>query len=478
MQLTKLMEGTGAALSFDCEITGVVNDSRKAGPGDAFVCIRGALADGHQYARAAVEKGASAVICEEDLGLPCQVLVPDTHLAYGKMAANFYGNPAGKLRLVGVTGTKGKTTVTTLIKSILTRSGQKVGLIGTIQNEIGGQVLHAENTTPDAMELEALYAKMVEAGCSFCVMEVSSHALDQHRIGDSHYEVAVFTNLAHEHLDYHKDMEDYFRAKEKLFSICDNAVVNLDDAYGKRIYEGLKVPCLTFSLEGEGDLTAREIVRHAESVEFILCAKGIESRLHFGMPGLFSVKNALAAAGACLQLGVGLDTIISALTAVKGIRGRIEIIPTGRDFTVITDYAHTPDSLENVLSALKETVRGRLVALFGCGGDRDRTKRPLMAAAAARHADYLIVTSDNPRTEDPQAIIDEILPGLAGCTVPYTVVVNRREAIYFAIQNAQPGDTIVLAGKGNEDYQIIGHEKHHFDEREVVADALAATENI
>ena len=407
------------------------------------------------------------------MGFENQILVPDTHLAYSRMASNFHGNPEKKLRLVGVTGTKGKTTVTSLIKRILTQSGQKVGLIGTIQNEIGEQVIHAENTTPDAMELESLYARMVEGGCTFCVMEVSSHALDQQRIGDSHYETAVFTNLSHEHLDYHRDMEDYFEAKAKLFAICDSAVINRDDEYGRRLLER-HPEAMTFSLEEEADLTAKEIVCHAESVDFLLCAGGVESRVHFGMPGRFSVRNALAAAGACLQLGVSLNTIISALSSTSGVRGRIETIPTGRDFTVITDYAHSPDSLENVLSSLKETVKGRLVALFGCGGDRDRTKRPLMAAAAARHADALIITSDNPRTEDPQAIIDEILPGLEGFSVPYTVIVNRREAIFHAVRTAQPGDTIVLAGKGHEDYQIIGHEKFHFDEREVVAEALAA----
>ncbi len=473
MKLQELMKNTGAAGMPDREATGVVNDSRQVKPGDVFVCIRGAQSDGHRYAAAAAAQGAAAIVCEEDVGLENQILVPDTHLAYSRMASNFYGNPEKKLRLVGVTGTKGKTTVTSLIKRILTQSGQKVGLIGTIQNEIGEQVIHAENTTPDAMELESLYARMVEAGCTFCVMEVSSHALDQQRIGDSHYETAVFTNLSHEHLDYHRDMEDYFEAKAKLFAICDSAVINRDDEYGRRLLER-HPEAMTFSLEEEADLTAKEIVCHAESVDFLLCAGGVESRVHFGMPGRFSVRNALAAAGACLQLGVSLNTIISALSSTSGVRGRIETIPTGRDFTVITDYAHSPDSLENVLSSLKETVKGRLVALFGCGGDRDRTKRPLMAAAAARHADALIITSDNPRTEDPQAIIDEILPGLEGFSVPYTVIVNRREAIFHAVRTAQPGDTIVLAGKGHEDYQIIGHEKFHFDEREVVAEALAA----
>ncbi|MCI8601235.1 MAG: UDP-N-acetylmuramoyl-L-alanyl-D-glutamate--2,6-diaminopimelate ligase [Oscillospiraceae bacterium] len=472
MRLAEIMKGIDCRLGFDCEVSDVTNDSREVKAGSVFVCIQGVRMDGHDFAASALEKGAAAVVCERDLGLAKQALVADSHKAFGKMAANFYGNPAERLRLVGVTGTKGKTTVTTLVKAILTRSGQKVGLIGTNQHETGGEIVPSSNSTPGPMTLQGLYAAMRGNGYGFCVMEVSSHALDQQRIGDSFYETAVFTNLAHEHLDYHKDMEDYFAAKAKLFSICSSAVVNLDDEYGRRLLGMIKVPVMTFSLEREADLMAKEIVCHADSVDFVLCAGGVESRVHFAMPGRFSVKNALAAAGACLQLGVGIDTIVSALSEVKGICGRIEIIPTHRDFTVITDYAHTPDSLENVLSSLKETVSGRLVALFGCGGDRDRSKRPLMAAAAARYADRLIVTSDNPRTEDPQAIIDEILPGLEGTEVPYDVVVNRREAIYFALRQAKPGDTIVLAGKGNEDYQIIGHEKFPFDERIIVAEAL------
>ena len=472
MLLSKLLEGTGYLPSFDCDITGVTNDSRKAAPGVAFVCIRGRVTDGHRYAASAVEKGASAIICEEDLGLENQLIVADSHAVYGKMAANFHGNPAKKMHLVGVTGTKGKTTVTNLIKTVLTLSGEKVGLIGTVQNEIGDEILESKNSTPEAMELQELYKKMADAGCGWCIMEVSSHALDQHRIGDSHYDTAVFTNLTHEHLDYHSDMEDYFLAKAKLFDVCDTAVIGSGDSYGKRLTGMVKVPFLTFDPEGEADLTAKDIVCHADSVDFTLCMKGEEFPLHFNMPGLFSVKNALAAAGACLQLGIQPEMIVKGLCSVQGVRGRIEIIPTGRDFTVITDYAHTPDSIENVLSALRSTVKGRLTVLFGCGGDRDRTKRPLMAAAAARHADHLIVTSDNPRTEDPEAIIAEILPGLEGSTVSHETIVNRREAIFHAVKTAKTGDTVVLVGKGHEDYQIIGTEKFHFDEREVVAEAL------
>lgn len=459
----------------DREIRNMTCDSRQVGQGDVFVCIAGGTADGHDFARKALEQGAAAVVCQRDLGIPGQILTPDTRKAYSRMAANFYGNPSKKLRLIGVTGTKGKSTVATLIKAVLMAAGKKVGLIGTIQNEIGDKIIPADKTTPDALELESLYADMVKEGCEYCVMEVSSHALDQNRIGDSHYEVAVFTNLSHEHLDYHKTMENYFEAKAKLFSICDTAVINADDPYGQRLLSQCACPALAFSMkEGRAGLRAFDVQHHPDSVDFRFCYEGVEGKLRFAMPGDFSVRNALAAMGACLQLGVCLDTITGALRTVAGVRGRNEIIPTGRDFTVICDYAHSPDSIENILSSLKETVHGRLVALFGCGGDRDRTKRPLMGAAAAAYADFVYVTSDNPRTEDPEAIIQEILPGVEGRGVPYAVIPDRREAIFQAIRDAKPGDTIVLCGKGHEDYQVIGHEKRHFDEREIVAEALAA----
>ncbi|HIQ58417.1 MAG TPA: UDP-N-acetylmuramoyl-L-alanyl-D-glutamate--2,6-diaminopimelate ligase [Candidatus Merdivicinus intestinavium] len=476
MKLSELLANLDIQSPYeDREVRGMTCDSRQAGPGDVFVCIAGGTADGHSFAGKALEQGAAAVVCQRDLGLAEQILVPDTRKAYSRMAANFYGNPSRRLRLIGVTGTKGKSTVTTLIKAVLTAAGKKVGLIGTIQNEIGDEAIPADKTTPDAMELEALYRKMADADCEYCVMEVSSHALDQNRIGDSHYEAAVFTNLSHEHLDYHKTMENYFEAKKKLFSICDTAVINVDDPYGRRLAESCGCPVLTFSMQEEGaGLRAFDVRHHPDSVDFRFAYEGVEGKLAFAMPGDFSVRNALAAMGACLQLGVCLDTITGALRGVSGVRGRNEIIPTGRDFTVICDYAHSPDSIENILSALKQTVKGRLVALFGCGGDRDRTKRPLMGAAAAANADFVYVTSDNPRTEDPEAIIREILPGVEGHGTPYAVVPDRREAIFRAIREAQPGDTIVLCGKGHEDYQVIGHEKRHFDEREVVAEALAA----
>ena len=473
MRLSQLLRGIVTASPYtDREIGGMTNDSRTLKDGDVFFCIRGSVTDGHDYAKQALEKGAAAVFTERPLGIEREILVSDTHDAYAIAASNYYQNPEKQLTLIGVTGTKGKTTTTKLIKSILETAGKKVGLIGSIQNEIGEEAIHAENTTPDALELMELYHRMVKAGCEYCVMEVSSHALDQKRIGSSHYKVAVFTNLSQDHLDYHANMEEYFKAKEKLFSICDGAVINGDDPYGQRLISSVSCPVTVFSLEGKGDLNAIDPFYHSDSVSFDFFYQGVVSKLSFGMPGIFSVKNALAAMGVCLQLGISIQTAIEGIEKVKGVRGRCEIVPTGRDFTVICDHAHAPDALENVLSALKGTAKGRLVALFGCGGDRDRTKRPKMAKAAAKYADFVIITSDNPRTEKPSDIIDEIVVGMEGSTTPYVVIENRVEAIFYAVQHALPGDTIVLAGKGHEDYQIIGHEKIHLDEREVVADAL------
>ena len=490
MLLSKLLEGIdfsdqeGSGLfckalpSFDWEVKGIVCDSRQVLPGSLFVCIKGAVSDGHGYAAAALEKGACCIVTERPLGLPKEFTVSDTHAFYGEAASSFFGHPSKSMKLVGVTGTKGKTTVTNLIKQILTEHGEKVGLIGTIQNEIGDEVIHAENTTPEAMELESLYARMRDAGCGTCVMEVSSHALEQERIGDSFYHTAVFTNLSHEHLDYHGNMENYYAAKRKLFSRCAGAVIGIDDEHGRRLLSELpeiagEIPVLTFSAESESaDLYAKEIVCHPDRVEFIWVYQGHEYPVRFAMPGLFSVRNALAAAAACLMEGISPEAIVKALSDVRGVKGRIEIIPTGRDFTVITDYAHAPDPLENVLSSLKETVRGRLICLFGCGGDRDRTKRPIMGRIAAELADYCIVTSDNPRTEEPQAIIDEILTGMQDAKVPVEAICDRPSAIHHAMDIAQAGDVIVLMGKGHETYQEINHVKHHMDERESVQDSV------
>lgn len=456
------------------EITDVCSDSRKCKPGCVFVCIKGLNFDGHDHAAAALESGAAAVVCERDLGLPNQAVVENSRLAYSVMCGNYFGNPASRLRMIGVTGTNGKTTVTTLIKNVLSSLGLKVGLIGTIQNEIMDEVIPAHKTTPDAYELHQLFARMEQQGCEFVVMEVSSHALDQCRLGRVAFEISVFTNLTQDHLDYHKDMEDYFAAKKKLFDMTKTAIINIDDSYGQRLALMIPEEVVTCSTQRKNaDFYASDIQCLPTGVEFHLTYREITSKIMFGMPGNFSVQNALAAAAVCLWAGISLERVVEGLNACKGVKGRSEVIPTGRDFTVICDYAHSPDGLRNILPSMREHTQGRLIALFGCGGDRDVTKRPIMGEVAAENADFLIVTSDNPRTEDPEKIIQDILPGVRRHSTEYVVIPDRREAIFYAVQNAQPGDVIVLAGKGHENYQVLKDQTIHFDEREVVAQALA-----
>jgi len=478
MKLTELLHNITYHTELpDLEITGVTCDSRKVKPGDLFICIAGEHFDGHDHAAQSIDRGAVAVLCERDLGLSCQILTEQTRKAYGIICGNWFGNPAARMKMIGVTGTNGKTTVTSLIKHILTSSGVKVGLVGTIQNEIGDEIFPTEKTTPDAYELQELFRRMADAGCDYVVMEVSSHALDQHRIGNTHFDVAAFTNLTQDHLDYHKTMENYFAAKCRLFEMAEVGVINIDDIYGKQL--SLVAPCrvVSYSLDHpQADFYASEIECSPIGTSFRVSYDDITGRVNFPMPGLYSVQNALTAAAVCREVGISIDRIIGALEGCVGVKGRSEVIPTNRDFTVICDYAHTPDGLENILPGMKRFARGRLVTLFGCGGDRDKGKRPLMGSAAAKHSDFVIVTSDNPRTEDPQAIIEDILPGVEGERKPYVVIPNRKEAIFYSILHAQPGDVIVLAGKGHEDYQVIGTEKYHFDEREIVAEAVAELE--
>lgn len=478
MNLSDLLSGIADAGTLgSCEITDVCSDSRKVTPGGVFVCIKGGRFDGHDHAGNALDAGAAVVVCERDLGLARQVIVENTHLAYAQMCANFCGNPERRMRFVGVTGTNGKTTTTNLIKGVLSDAGYKVGLVGTNQNEIGDEVVPAHRTTPDAYELYHLFRRMADAGCDIVVMEVSSHALHQYRLGALPFEIGVFTNLTQDHLDYHGTMEAYYEAKKMLFQMTKKAVVNLDDAYGRRLVQ--EIPCVAVGFSERQtavDYYAENISYSASSVHYTLCHNGERHTIDFGMPGAFSVLNSMAAAAVCMELGLPAEKVAVFLAGSHGVKGRSEIIPTGRNFTVVCDYAHTPDGLDNILPALKQNASGRLVTLFGCGGDRDRTKRPLMGESAAIHSDFVIVTSDNPRTEDPESIIREILPGVEKHNTPYVVIPDRREAIYYAVRHALPGDLIVLAGKGHEDYQVIGEREFHFDEREVVADALRAVE--
>ena len=478
MKLYELLKDTGLVpetVDIDREIPAITCDSRRVEKDCLFVCIDGTRVDGHQYAKAAEEAGAAAVVVQRDLGLRTQLLTDNTRRIWAQICANWFGNPATHLHMIGVTGTNGKTTTTTLIKSMLEHAGHKVGLIGTIQNMIGSRALPAERTTPDPFDLQSMLALMVVEGCDYCVMEVSSHALDQERVAGCDFDIGVFTNLTQDHLDYHGTMERYMAAKKRLFSLCRTGIVNLDDGHAPDMMAGAPCRLVTYSVDSDrGDYVARNVRHAATGVDFELVGVGQIGRVRMKIPGQFSVYNGLAAATTCLTAGMAFDDVVAALSAAEGVKGRAEVVPTGRDFTVVIDYAHTPDGLENICRTLRECCQGRLVTVFGCGGDRDRTKRPKMGAVAASLSDYLVVTSDNPRSEEPGAIIQDILAGLQDTKTPYTVVENRVEAIHWAIAHAQSGDTILLAGKGHETYQVLKDEVIHLDEREVVADALAA----
>nr|WP_297274875.1 UDP-N-acetylmuramoyl-L-alanyl-D-glutamate--2,6-diaminopimelate ligase [uncultured Agathobaculum sp.] len=473
MKLQELLRGVAVKSSTaadDLEIREVRYDSRAVQAGDLFVAIRGFATDGHQYIGKALEQGAAAVVCEEaPEGVPA-VVVENARQALAEIAANRFGHPADSMVMLGVTGTNGKTTTTYLVKHMLEDAGHKVGLIGTNQNLIGDEVIETERTTPESYELHALFARMRDAGCTHVIMEVSSHSLVLDRVHGIHFAVGAFTNLTQDHLDFHKTMEEYRRAKAMLFAISDRGVINLDDDAAQAMLADAKCPCLTFSCEKDAaDLTAKNIRLHADGVEFVATTKGELARVKLPIPGHFSVENALAALGMVLQTGMPLGDAAHALATATGVKGRVEVVPTDTDYTVLIDYAHTPDGVENVLRAVRGFAKGRVIALFGCGGDRDRTKRPKMGKIAAELADFCVVTSDNPRTEEPKAIIDDILEGMKGTKTPMQVIVDRPEAIHWALAHAKKDDVIVLMGKGHETYQEVNHVKHHMDEREIVA---------
>lgn len=457
----------------ETEITGVTCDSREVKDGFAFVCIKGSNFDGHKFAKSAKENGAAVIIAEQDTGLCNQIIVPDTHAAYSNMCANWFGNPADKLKLIGVTGTNGKTSVTYMIKKILESKGYKVGLIGTIQNMIGDEVIETANTTPDAYDLNALFASMAEKGCTYAVMEVSSHALDQCRVYNLDFEIAIFTNLTQDHLDYHITMENYLAAKKRLFKMCKTAVINSDDEYAAELISGLDCKVVTYSTGNESTYSAKAIKYRPASVDYEFVSDSLINHIKVHTGGKFTVYNSLAATVCAVELGFDISETATAIAELKGVKGRAEVVPNDRDFTIIIDYAHTPDGLKNILSTFRECEKNRLTVVFGCGGDRDKTKRPIMGSIAARYADFVIVTSDNPRSEEPSAIIKDILVGMDGTAKPYKVIENRIDAIKYAISTAQKDDIIVLAGKGHETYQILKDGTIHLDEREVVAEALA-----
>ena len=477
MKLRQLLDGIELLeiqADLDMEIPAVSYDSRRTEPGDLFVAMTGYETDGHRFIPSAVERGAACVLCErapEGTAIP-YVRVASTRKALADVGGNYYGHPAGEMTMVGVTGTNGKTSTTYLLKDVLEKArGAKVGLIGTNQNMIGSEVLHTERTTPESFELQGLLRQMADAGCTHVVMEVSSHALYLDRVRGIRYAVGIFTNLTQDHLDFHGTMEAYCDAKAILFSHCDVGVLNADNPWCGRLLQNAACRVVTFG-EKKGDLRAENIRLCADGIAFTAREGEISVNIAVAIPGGFMVYNTLGVLGAAKALGISCEESARVLSATAHVKGRVEPVPTDGDYAILIDYAHTPDALENVLAAVRGFAKGRVVALFGCGGDRDRTKRPKMGRIAAEKADFVVVTSDNPRTEDPGAIIQDILEGMTHTDTPYVVVENRVEAIHYAIDHAQSGDVIVLCGKGHEDYQVIGREKHHLDEREVVAEYL------
>ena len=481
MKLKELLEGIevlDATADMEMEIPHVSYDSRATQPGDLFVAMTGFAADGHAFIGKAMAAGASAVLCQkqpEDPAVP-YVRVADSRRALAEVGANFFGHPADSMTMVGVTGTNGKTTTTYLLKSILEQAaGAKVGLIGTNQNMIGEEIIPTERTTPESFELQRLFAQMRDAGCTHVVMEVSSHALALDRVYGVHYAVGIFTNLTQDHLDFHKTMEAYCDAKAILFRNCDAGVCNADDPWTERLLKDATCRKFSYAEQAAADLRAENVCLEADHVAFDAVTKEKSVPIRVNIPGGFMVYNTLDVLGAALMLGIPLEKSADVLARVPHVKGRVEVVPTpGKDYTVLIDYAHSPDGLENVLTSVKGFAKGRTIALFGCGGDRDKTKRPKMGKRAGEIADFVVGTTDNPRTEQRGDIIADILPGMQDSDTPHVVVEDRIEAIHWAMDHAEPGDVIVLCGKGHETYQEVNHVKHHMDEREIVADYLNA----
>ena len=477
MRLRELLEGMeviSQTISPDTEITHVCVDSRATQKGSLFVAVPGNRCDGGHYARQAVDRGTVCVVCQSELppDLPW-VKVRDARLALSQLACRWYGHPSRQLTMLGVTGTNGKTTVTYLLRYILQRTGMKTGLIGTVQNIVGEQTLPAQRTTPDALQIQQLLSAMTKNGCSHAVMEVSSHALDQHRAEGIDFAVGIFTNLTEDHLDYHGTMGCYCDAKAKLFQMSRMGVCNADDPWTERLLAGASCPSVYYGIHNPAEVWAEDIFLHSRSVDFTVCTARTRTPVHLGVPGRFSVYNALGAIATCGELGIPPEECAAALATFPGVAGRMEVVPTpGKPYTLLIDYAHTPDALENVLKTVRGFAQNRVIAVFGCGGDREREKRPLMGHIAGKLADLTIITSDNPRTEEPMAIIRDILPGIAGAEDKYIVEPDRRGAIALAMGRAAAGDVIVLCGKGHETYQEIGDKTIPMDEREIVRSLL------
>ncbi|GAA0788512.1 UDP-N-acetylmuramoyl-L-alanyl-D-glutamate--2,6-diaminopimelate ligase [Hathewaya limosa] len=464
--------------SLEVNVNKICYDNRKIQKGDMFVALVGTKVDGHNFIKDAIEKGAESIIVTKDIELESKdvtiIKVKDGRKTLAICSANYYNNPSNNLKVIGITGTNGKTTSTFMLKRILEEQGYKVGLVGTIANYIGNKKLHSDHTTPESLELHKLFRDMVDEGVQYCIMEVSSHSLALDRVYGVSFEYGIFTNLTRDHLDFHKTFEAYFDAKFKLFENSKVAIVNIDDTYGKDVVERLKntdVKVITYGFEEKCTFRAFDEKIHARGVEFKVSHNGIEESLYCALPGRYNISNSLSSMAVAYNENVSMENIKNALKVVA-VPGRCEILTHNKNlgFEIIVDYAHTPDGLDNILKTAREFTKGRLISVFGCGGDRDKTKRPIMGKVGTEISDIAIVTSDNPRTEEPMAIIKDVLEGIEKDN--YMVVENRREAIKKAIELGKKDDVIVIAGKGHEDYQILKEGKIHFDEREVVDEIL------
>lgn len=465
-------------------ITSIEMDSRQVTDGSLFICIKGDHFDGHEFAKQAVEKGAVAILSQVKLNIPVPVvIVSDTRRAMAILADAFYNQPTQKLHLIGVTGTNGKTSTTHIIEKVMRDHGLRTGMIGTMYMKIGEKVYETKNTTPESLTLQKTFATMVSEKVDTAVMEVSSHALDIGRVHGCEFDIAVFTNLTQDHLDFHKSMDDYRRAKGLLFSGLGNsfnhrkpkfAILNSDDLSSQEYKKGTAATVITYGIENNSDIMAKEISMTSAGTFFTLVTPSETKTVKTKLVGKFSIYNILASVATCLYSGVPLETIIKSIEDLEGVPGRFELVHEGQGYTVIVDYAHTPDSLENVLTTVKQFANGKVTVVVGCGGDRDRTKRPLMASIATKYADSSIFTSDNPRSENPRQILLEMEAGAKG---NFITIVDREEAIKFAVNNAQNEDVIVIAGKGHETYQIIGDNTLDFDDRLVAAKAIKERRN-
>lgn len=473
MKLMQLLENVVVKEIIGSEhlnISGIAFSSLEVKPGNIFVCISGFKTDGHDYAEDAIQRGAIAVLAEKDisdLGVTC-IVTDNTRKALAQVAANFYEHPEKSFCLIGITGTNGKTTTTYLVKSVLESLGKTVGLIGTNQNMIGTEVIPSKHTTPDSLELMQLFAKMREKKADYVVMEVSSHSLSLDRVTACTFDVGAITNITQDHLDFHKTMENYLEAKGILYKITKSGIVNADDMSASYLLENSKCESmLTYGIENECDMRATNVELSEKGVSFDLTFENKNYQVELSIPGEFSVYNALTALSCLVSAGISMNDAVNGLKTARGVKGRVEVIETGRGFSVIIDYAHTPDGLYNVIKTIRGFCKGRIITLFGCGGDRDSDKRPKMGKIAATLSDYCVVTSDNPRSEDPEKIIMQIVEGMKdGCE--YSVVVNRFSAIECALDMAKHGDVVLLAGKGHETYQILADRTIDFDEREIV----------